>query len=158
MPSAGVQLEFKHANGDSKSVWASPSLGEGLMPTDGDRPESLLAYLAVIRRWKWIVVSAALLVPIAALLVSLGQQKLYRSSAQVLLSQQDLGSALTGIPNATASQDPARYSQTQADLARVPEVARRTIDAVHGRMGVGEFLSNSSVSPKQNSNLLIFTV
>ncbi len=125
---------------------------------NADRPESLLAYLGVIRRWKWVVFLSFLAVPTMALAFSLSQQKLYRASAEVLLSRQDLASALAGIPNLSGAQDASRDSQTQADLARVPEVARRVIKSVPGSPTVGEFLSESSVHPKNNSNLLLFSV
>ena len=42
-------------------------------------------YLRVIRRRKWMVVLAALLVPLAVVAFSLQQQRLYEASADVLL-------------------------------------------------------------------------
>ena len=51
---------------------------------------TLRDYLRVVRRRKWIILQAVVLVPLAAVLVSLRQQDLYESSAQVLLSKADL--------------------------------------------------------------------
>ncbi len=127
-------------------------------PVHVDRPETLLAYLGVIKRWKWVVLVAFLAVPGMAFALSSSKQKLYAASAEVLLNRQDLGAALTGIPSAGVGQDPARDSQTQADLAQVPEVARRVVNSVTGGPTIGEFLGESSVTPKDNSNLLLFSV
>ena len=46
-------------------------------------------YLRVVRRRKWIVVLAALLLSLAALAFSLHQQRLYEASADVLLNSQN---------------------------------------------------------------------
>ena len=46
-------------------------------------PSTLNDYIAVIRRRKWVVIQAMILVPVAAVLLSLHQHKLFQSSAQV---------------------------------------------------------------------------
>jgi capsular exopolysaccharide synthesis family protein len=118
---------------------------------------TLRDYLQVARRRKWIIVQAALIVPLAALAFSLHQQSQYQGSAQVLLSQQDLSSQLTGAPNYT--NDPAdRQAQTQASLARVPDVAQRAINTAHVQMTPTDFLGSSSVTAGTNSDILTLTV
>jgi capsular exopolysaccharide synthesis family protein len=127
----------------------------------GSRDDSapLRGYVRLIGRRKWVVLLAAVLAPVAALLFSLQQSHLYSASAEVLVSQQNLGASLTGVPETLASQDPVRFAQTQADLARVPEIAERTLRAAHVRTRTpGEFLAASSVSPKENADILEFTV
>jgi Mrp family chromosome partitioning ATPase/capsular polysaccharide biosynthesis protein len=117
---------------------------------------TLRDYLQVVRRRKWIIAQAVLLVPAAALAFSLHQRPEYQGSAQVLLSQQDLSNQLTGTPSYnTAPAD--RQAQTQASLARVPAVAQGAIDATHARMSPSELLAASSVKPGTNSDLLTFT-
>ena len=120
---------------------------------------TLVDYIAVVRRRKWLVVVFAVAVPIAALLTSLRQPDLYSSTAAVLLSRQNLGAALTGTQNPDFLGDPARFAQTQADIARVREVAERALErsGVSGR-SVTEFLDNSTVIPRSNADLLRFTV
>jgi Chain length determinant protein len=120
---------------------------------------SLREYVTTIRRRKWVIAQAVLLLPAAAIAFSLHQQKLFRADAQVLLSQQNLANQLTGVTDPSQFQQPDRVAQTQADLARVPEVARRTLAAA----GISdrtpdEFLSESSVTAKTNANLLDFAV
>lgn len=118
---------------------------------------TLRDYLQVVHRRKWIIVLAAVIVPLAALAFSLNQQAQYQGSAQVLLSQQDLSSQLTGTQNYT--NDPAdRQAQTQASLARVPAVAQRAIDSAHVRMTPTDFLGASAVTAGTNADILTLDV
>jgi Mrp family chromosome partitioning ATPase/capsular polysaccharide biosynthesis protein len=117
---------------------------------------TLRDYLQVVRRRKWVILQAIVVVPVAALAFSLLQSAKYEGSAQVLLSQQDLGSVLTGT-QANLSSDPAdRQTQTQQQLARVPDVAGRAIRRLHLDMTPAQFLAASSVSPGTNSDTLAF--
>ena len=61
-------------------------------------------YLHVLQRRKWIVLLAILIVPLAAVALSLRQSPLYQSSADVLLRYQSLPSTVSGI------NDPNSYS------------------------------------------------
>ena len=58
----------------------------------GGHAATLRDYLQVVRRRKWIILTAVVLVPLAAVAFSLHQQKLYQASAQVLLNSQNLAS------------------------------------------------------------------
>jgi succinoglycan biosynthesis transport protein ExoP len=120
---------------------------------------SLRDYVATARRRKWIIVQAVVLLPAAALAFSLHQQKLFRAHAEVLLSQQNLATQLNGLTDPTQYQQADRLAQTQADLARVPEVARQTLDAVGLRnRSTQNFLSQSSATASPNANLLDLSV
>ncbi len=120
---------------------------------------TLSDYLAIVRRHKWVIVLSTLILPIVAIALSMQQSKVYSASSEVLLNRQDLGSALTGVPNVNAYSDPDRFARTQAALARTPEVAERSI-RIAGVDDVTpvELLDNSSVSPQENADLLRFTV
>ncbi|HEY8777755.1 MAG TPA: hypothetical protein VIM33_14910, partial [Gaiellaceae bacterium] len=116
-------------------------------------------YLKVVRRRKWIILQALVLVPAAAVAFSLHQPKLFQASSEVLLSRQNLAASLTGTQDTTASQQADRLAQTQADLARVPEVALRTLNRVGLQARTPEqFLASSSATAKQNSDLLQLSV
>jgi Mrp family chromosome partitioning ATPase/capsular polysaccharide biosynthesis protein len=118
---------------------------------------TLRDYLQVVRRRKWVILQAFVLVPAAALLFSLLQSAKYQGSAQVLLSQQDLGNVLTGTQVNYGSADPAdRQAQTQQQLARVPNVAGRAIRRLHLAMTPKQFLAATSVSPGTNADTLGF--
>ena len=126
-----------------------------------DRHEgsTLQDYLRVVRRRKWIIVQAVVLVPLVAVLVSLQQQKRYEGTAEVWLNQQNLATQLNGGTDPTVYQQADRIAQTQANLARVREVARRTLAAVGvENRSVKQFLASSSVTPEQNANFLKFKV
>jgi Mrp family chromosome partitioning ATPase len=124
-----------------------------------DQGATLRDYLRVVRRRKWIILQAVVLVPAAAVAFSLHQQKLYRASADVLLNQQNLGTQLNGITDPTVYQQADRKAQTQADLARGPDVARQALVAAGFRgRSTEDLLSHSSVTAKQNADLLHFSV
>lgn len=130
------------------------------LPSDQAQSVTLRHYLAVLRRRKWIIVTALVFVPLAAVLFSLSQQKLYQASAEVMVNNQDLAATLTNLNSANTSQtDADRYLQTQAKLARVPTVVRRTLNAAGlAKESVASFLSRSSVTPSSNADIMEMAV
>jgi succinoglycan biosynthesis transport protein ExoP len=121
---------------------------------------TLREYLSILRRRKWIALTAIVLVPAAAYTFSHFQKAEYQASAQVLLSNQNISQQVAGVA-ATAGQSstPDRVVQTQADLARVPIVAERAIKAVGApNRTAGYLLAHSSVQTQTNSDLLTFKV
>ena len=101
-------------------------------------PFSLRDYIAVVKRRKWIILQAMVIVPVVTILLSLHQSKVFQSSAQVLLNRQNLATGLTGTPDASLFTQADRVTQTQADLARVAPIARRVLAVVHVPGSVGE--------------------
>src|SRR5438477_12368900 len=91
------------------------------------RATTLRDYLRVARRRKWSIAQAVVLVPLVAVALSLHQRTMYRASAEVLLATQNVANQLNGINDPTLMQDADRRAQTQADLARVPDVARHAL-------------------------------
>ena len=118
---------------------------------------TLRDYLGVLRRHRWIILMCVVLVPLAAVALSLRQQRLYEATAEILISHQNLAASLGGLQQDFTEAD--RLAQTQASLARVPEVARRAIAAA-GATGVTAdgLLNNSKVSTQPNADLLDFSV
>lgn len=120
---------------------------------------TLHAYLGVLRRRKWPFLQALVLVPLAALVWSLQQTPLYQGSSAVLLSRQNLAATLNGTQDPNAYQQADRFAQTQADLARSPEVARRALAAARIKDRTpADLLAHSSATPEANADLLIFHV
>ena len=120
---------------------------------------SLHDYLNVLRRRKWLVLEAVIIVPAVAIALSLLQTPKYQASAEVLLSRQNLAALLNNSTDQSLTGDPARLAQTQADLARVPEVARRAVsEAGLKNLTPVQFLGTSSVSAKSDADILVFTV
>jgi polysaccharide biosynthesis transport protein len=121
-------------------------------PEDGRIVPTLADYLNVLRRRWWMFVLTVLLVPAVAVALSLRQSPAYQASAEVLLKPP---TALDG----GQPSDPARAAQTAAELARVPEVARRAVRAGRVReLAPAEFLKSSSVSTAFGSDILTFSV
>lgn len=120
---------------------------------------ALADFLRVVRRRKWIVVQTAVVVPIVAVVFSVRKPELYDAGAQVLLNRQNQAATLAGVPDISAAQDPDRYAQTQAFLARSPALAEATAREakVPGRTG-GSILAASNVSPSSTTDVLSFRV
>jgi Mrp family chromosome partitioning ATPase/capsular polysaccharide biosynthesis protein len=120
---------------------------------------SLRDYLAVLGRRRWLVLLGLIVVPAVAVALSLMQNPKYEASAEVLLSRQNLATLLNNVNDQSLTGDPARLAQTQADLAQVPEVARRALALTHVKnLTPAEFLGQSSVSAKSDADLLVFRV
>jgi polysaccharide biosynthesis transport protein len=120
---------------------------------------SLRDYLRAVGRRKWVLLQAIVVVTAAAIAFSLRQEELFRASAQVLLSNQNLATALTGVQQTGGvSLQADRVAETQADLARVPLVAARTVRQLKLERTADDLLSHSSVAAKPNADLLEFSV
>jgi succinoglycan biosynthesis transport protein ExoP len=124
-----------------------------------DSAATLRDYLRVLRRRKWVILLALVVVPATAVVLSLRQDPVYEASADVLLSQQNLATALAGAPEQAGNASPDRQAQTQANLARIPEIARRTLDAVGLRnASTAYLLTQSSVEAQPNADMLTVAV
>jgi tyrosine-protein kinase len=136
-------------------AWAPPPTWPQSTSPSGNE---IGAQLRMLRRRKWIVIHAAIIVPLVAAAWSLHQQPRYQAVASVLLTNE---SALTGVAAAgggTASS-PDRRAQTEADLARMQPVVAHTLERVKVKgLTVDEFLKRSSVSPRTNADILDFRV
>jgi capsular exopolysaccharide synthesis family protein len=119
----------------------------------------LTEYIGVLLRRKTIVLFAAVICPLCAVVLSLGERPIYEASAEVLLSHENPAATLNGGTDPAAYLNPDRVAATQAKLAEVPIVARRTLDAVglHGRTAQ-DLLDSSTVAPATNTDLLEFNV
>jgi polysaccharide biosynthesis transport protein len=115
-------------------------------------------YLGIVSRRKVMIVALAGLIPAAAFAYSLSQQPLYRATAEVLVTQQNLPSGVTNGSLPPPLEDPDRFAVTQARLARTAAVLRSTLAAT----GVGESLAKlraeSSVSAAPDADFLEFSV
>jgi Mrp family chromosome partitioning ATPase/capsular polysaccharide biosynthesis protein len=123
----------------------------------GDQGASLRGYLRVVRRRKWVILLAVLLVPAVAVGLSLRQEKVYKATSQVLLVQQNPADQFNGINNQSGAQPADRQAQTQADLARVPPVARKTLELAGLHRSADDFLAHSSAAAATNSDLLLLS-
>lgn len=116
----------------------------------------LLDYLQVLRRRAFIIFGAAIIVPLVATFLVSRQPALYRSSADVLLNRQDIAASLTNVTDPTL-YDATRNAQTQARVARVPEIAARVVEELDLKDRTSfDFLDQSSVSASEDADVLTF--
>jgi polysaccharide biosynthesis transport protein len=120
-------------------------------------PRTLRDYLQVMRRRKWVILLAVIAAPLVSVLLAVSQQPMYAASADVLLSRQNLSNQLSGIQDPTQYLQAERFAQTQADLAEVAEVARRTLGtlALTDRTAT-QLLAEVSVKALANADILRF--
>src|SRR4029450_4613937 len=88
---------------------------------------SLRDHLRVVLRRKWIILLALVTVPTVAVILSMRQEGLYQATSKFLLNRQNLSGILSGVTDPNTYYQPERLAQTQAELARVPEVGGRGI-------------------------------
>ena len=112
---------------------------------------------ALARRWT-VIVPAIVLVPVAAMLLAVGQQKVYSASAEVLLTYSNPGANVNGLAATYPSVAPDRNVATQAALARNPTVARDALSLAQVRSSANDFLNHSNVSKVTSADVLDFSV
>jgi polysaccharide biosynthesis transport protein len=117
---------------------------------------TLRDYLDTLRRWTWLILIVAVLVPIVAYLQASSEPAVYEASAQTLINRQNLAFALQGVNDPSSSAPDFLFNQ--AALARVPSVVRRTVAAAHVRRDASQLLANSSVTTSDRNDLLTFAV
>lgn len=138
----------------------SRSIGTVIRMNYGGAPEAqmtLRAYVDVLLRHRGIVLLSALVVFIMVVALSLVQKPLYQASAEVLVSRQSLASVLTGTADPNETNDFERILETQARVARAPEVVRRTVEAIGVDMSRRKFLQRSQVAAQPDADLIQFT-
>jgi polysaccharide biosynthesis transport protein len=123
-----------------------------------DEPLTFRHYLQILARRKWLVLPVVILVPLVVLAITASRSAAYKASADVLLNRENIAANLSGVPDTTSLQDPERFGQTQAELARVPTIASRVVKATGVDQSAGGFLGSSSVTPHPNADLLTFSV
>jgi len=121
----------------------------------GGGPTSLGDYLAILRRRLWIIVIPLVLAPTLAIILSSAQKPVYEASAKIWIKRADIAAAVAGVNDPTLQVDPVRFLQTQASVARDPEVARRAVAAA-GVSGISAdaLLGSSSVTPESDADVL----
>ena len=117
------------------------------------REQTIADYLAVVRRYKWVILIAALVVPAVAYTLSAREAKVFSASADVVLNRQDLGSTITGLPTQSTVTDPFRYARTQERLAESSAVRDRAVKLA----GLGNLQDwGSDVSADPDTDVLTF--
>ena len=99
------------------------------------------------------------LIPIPAVIFALQEAPAYQATADIILSRVNLASTLTGTSDPNVLLQPGQIALTEANVARVPLIAKRTLAAAGVKGETPErFLADSSVSPVRSTDLLEFSV
>jgi tyrosine-protein kinase len=124
------------------------------------REQTIGDYIGVVLRYKWLILVAAILVPVAAYVYSAHKPKIFDASAEVYLNTQtsDITASITGI-NTTTVYDPDRTLQTAAQLAHGPAVAQTALDlaGIHA-LDAGRLLRMTKVIPEEGTDFITFKV
>jgi polysaccharide biosynthesis transport protein len=127
--------------------------------SQGQRVMTLRDYLHVLRRRKWIVIVPIVLAPLVAVVLAHLQPTRYTASAQVTVSRLDLPSSVGDFSQSTQADDPVRLLATQAQLARLPAIAKQAV-SVAGvpNESASDLLAASTVTASQTDDFLTFKV
>jgi capsular exopolysaccharide synthesis family protein len=124
-----------------------------------DGASALRGFMSVLWRRRWGVLATLLLVPLVAVAFSLLQEERYEATADVLLQRGSVAATVTGASDANVGVPVERIIGTRAELARLPDVATRALDAA-GVAGATpqQLLANSSVEALGETDILTFGV
>jgi receptor protein-tyrosine kinase len=127
---------------------------ESVQPLSGASME-LRDYLKVLRtRWRLIGLSVAA-VTLAALVLSGVQKPSFEGIAKVVLTQQDTGLMMLGIPQPEVSYQPGRDEvETQVEVIRSERIANQAKDALGLSESVDSLLSRVSVTADTGTSLI----
>ncbi|HET9707463.1 MAG TPA: GNVR domain-containing protein [Gemmatimonadales bacterium] len=103
--------------------------------------------LRIVRRRKWIVLQAAIVVPLLALLLSVAQHKQYTATATLLFRQPPIS-----LASGSNVIDPTREAATNGKLVALPVVAEQAAKALDHDFTAGEVLASVSVEPSSEAD------
>ncbi len=111
-------------------------------------------YLNVIRARKWVIIQAVVIVTLTALVVSFLQAPSYEGTAKVLISGQDIGSAILGTAISELSSQPERGLQTQVQLMQLRPLAENVIRKLGLKTEPDVLLKTIEVSAVGQTNIV----
>jgi capsular exopolysaccharide synthesis family protein len=118
--------------------------------TRRDVAAQLREFGRVLREQKWLVALCIIVAGFAAAAYSSSQQKIYESTAKLLLQTGDLGAAVVGT--GVGASDPQRQAATDTQLVSLPAVGARVAKRLH------EPLAPATVSTSQSGDSNIISV
>jgi len=102
--------------------------------------------LRILRRRRWIVLQATVVVPLLALIFSLTQEDQYTATATLLFRQ-----APNGVSEGEDVIDPTRVAATNGQLVALPVVSDKAAESLDGISGE-EVLEDVSVEPSSEAD------
>jgi capsular exopolysaccharide synthesis family protein len=110
----------------------------------------------VIRARKWIIIQAVFVVTLVAVVVSMQQAPAYQGEAKILITGQDVGSAIFGSTSNDLG-DPARGLDTQVQLLQVRSLAEIAVGTLDFSMSPGALLDQVSIAAIGQTNVITVT-
>ena len=123
------------------------------MPARGDG--LIEQWLGVLRRRKWLILQALVIVPAAALILSLSQSKEYRATASLLFTTSTASAPIQGSDPGVV--DPSRQAATNDQLVGLPAIAQETATRLHGSISASDIAGSVSVEPGGESDIARIT-
>jgi Mrp family chromosome partitioning ATPase/capsular polysaccharide biosynthesis protein len=110
-----------------------------------------LAAVRALRRRLWVVVACLIIVPTAALVVSLAKDKEYKATASLLFRQPKIDEVVAAGTIFADISDPNRFAVTNLELIKLDAVASRAAQ----RLGLdaSEVSKSINISPKGQSDV-----
>ena len=96
--------------------------------------------LRIVRRRKWVILQALIVVPLVAFLLSASQEDRFTATATLLFRQ-----APDGPSGSAEVIDPTREAATNSELVALPVIAERAAKALDAGVSADEVLSSVSV-------------
>lgn len=127
----------------------TPSNGLQLKPEEGVLEQALV----ILRRRKWIVLQAVIIVPVIAFLFTLTQSKEYTATATLLFRQPQ-----AALEETTGVVDPTREAATNSELAALPVIAEEAAKRLGGGITGGEIYGQVSVTPSSEGETAAISV
>jgi capsular exopolysaccharide synthesis family protein len=160
-----VSGEFEPVTGSTeidgrpvRGLVPSISTRPGPRPDDGER-SALRDQLRVLRRRKWAIAQAVVVAALFAAFLSLRQQPLYRATANVFLAGHSVAADLDAADANLGASERARLAQTDADLARAPEIFNATVRRARAwSVTADDLRRHSKVSPRPTADVLDVSV
>lgn len=117
----------------------------------------LSQYLQMLRRGAWLVIAVTVAMTVATVLLSLRQESLYEASSVVFVDSKNVGSSIADIIQ--TGSDPERVLDTQAAVARNPDVIKAALEKFPSRReDPNRLLGRSTVDADKNADVLTFSV
>src|SRR4051794_26351713 len=114
----------------------------------------LRRYLDILRRRKWLIVEAIILVGLVAGIASSIRTPVYSAKAKVLLRPGDPAEQINPVNTPQQQVDADRYGSAQADIMRSAAVADEAAKSVP-QASAGEIQSKLSVSRNSTSDVVV---
>jgi Mrp family chromosome partitioning ATPase/capsular polysaccharide biosynthesis protein len=110
-----------------------------------------LAAVRALRRRLWVVVACLIIVPTAAVVVSLATDKEYKATASLLFRQPKIDEVVAAGTVFADISDPNRFAVTNLELIKLDAVANRAAQRLG--LNAGEVSKSIKISPKGQSDV-----